>query len=385
MRYLRLNFIITLIGFLDTHLLIPVMALYATALGADVLLVGIIVGIYSLSNTIANVVGGRLVDSYGYKRVLVSGLAGDMLAMLAYAFCAVPWQLTIVRFIHGLTGGMVGPSSMSAQAVLSSRSKMTSSMGYYGAAIALATLLGYGGGGVVASRLGYNYVFYIGAILLFISIVLACFLPGRNGAESGVYHRYSLKGLKLLLGEEKLIIAYITVWAQYFAFGGIVALLPLYINVLGLAPYHVGILLACFSVAFILVQILGGRAESYSKQLKFVLAGIALAVAGIALLPLSGILWVMLLMMLLYGVGFGLIFPSISSMVVDVMDSSAHGIRTGIFHALVTTGVAVGAPVMGWIASVTGLKIGISMSCMPLLVALLILIYVLNKRKVRGW
>lgn len=382
MRYLRINFVITLIGFLDTHLLIPVMALYATALGADVLLVGIIVGIYSLSNTIANVIGGRLVDSYGYKRVLVGGLVGDMLAMLAYAFCVVPWQLLAVRFIHGLTGGMVGPSSMSAQAVLSSKSRRISAMGYYGAAIALATLLGYGGGGLIASRLGYNYVFYVGAILLFISIGLSCLLPGRTVTETGVNHRYSLQGLKLLLGEEKLVIAYITVWAQYFAFGGIVALLPLYMDLLELEAYHVGILLACFSIAFILVQVLGGRAGSYGKQLKFVITGIALAIAGIAFLPVSGILWLMLLMMLMYGAGFGLIFPSISGMVVS---SSAHGLRTGVFHALITIGVAVGAPVMGWVASMIGLKIGISLSCVPLLLALLILICMSNNRAVKGW
>src|SRR4030042_3420542 len=100
MRLLRLNFFITLIGFLDTHLLIPVIALYAVSLGGEVGTAGIVVGVYSLSNTFANVLGGRIVDRYGYKRPLIGGLLGDAAAMLAYSLCRFPWHLALARLLH---------------------------------------------------------------------------------------------------------------------------------------------------------------------------------------------------------------------------------------------------------------------------------------------
>ena len=56
MKILRLNFGVTLIGFLDTHLLILVIALYAIALGAGVGVVGIVVGLYSITNTLTNLI-----------------------------------------------------------------------------------------------------------------------------------------------------------------------------------------------------------------------------------------------------------------------------------------------------------------------------------------
>jgi hypothetical protein len=39
--------VVTFLGFLDTHLLIPILALYATSLGADIEIIGIIIGLYS--------------------------------------------------------------------------------------------------------------------------------------------------------------------------------------------------------------------------------------------------------------------------------------------------------------------------------------------------
>jgi len=54
--------VVTFLGFLDTHLLIPVMALYASTLGASVGTIGFIIGLYSITNTPANILLGRLID-----------------------------------------------------------------------------------------------------------------------------------------------------------------------------------------------------------------------------------------------------------------------------------------------------------------------------------
>jgi MFS family permease len=64
--------IVTFIGFLDTHLLIPVMSLYASAMGASVGIIGLIIGLYSITNTPANLLFGRLIDRVGYKFPLVA-------------------------------------------------------------------------------------------------------------------------------------------------------------------------------------------------------------------------------------------------------------------------------------------------------------------------
>ena len=64
---------ITFIGFLDTHLLIPVMALYAYELGAGIGIVGLVIGLYSIINTPANIfLGAYFTPSYGRYWVIIA-------------------------------------------------------------------------------------------------------------------------------------------------------------------------------------------------------------------------------------------------------------------------------------------------------------------------
>lgn len=347
-RIPQINFFVTLIGFLDTHLLIPVLALYAAALGAGVGTVGLIVGLYSVTNTLTNLLGGRLVDRFGHKAPLIAGLAGDAVAMFAYALCWSPWHLALVRLFHGGSGGLVGPATMTVVAKHSSPLRRGKAMGLYGMAIALSTLIGYGGGGIIASRFGYEYVFYVGGLLLIVAIALAGLMPKEtvtvgNKASWGD----SLKEVAWLLRNRHLRLPYWAIFAQYFAFGGIVTLLPLYVASLGMTAFHVGMLLATFSLMFISIQIPGGYLADNMGRIKPATLGLSLAGISVITLPLPTTFGLIAMIMAVYGIGYGLLFPSISAMVADFAGVGKYGRATGIFHALITVGVSTGAPLMG--------------------------------------
>ncbi|GAJ00731.1 unnamed protein product, partial [marine sediment metagenome] len=105
--------IVTFLGFLDTHLVIPILALYASELGASIGVIGLIIGLYSLTNTPANILFGRLIDKIGYKLPLIFGLIGDALSMFLYSVSRLPIHLALVRVLHGTTGASIGPTTMS--------------------------------------------------------------------------------------------------------------------------------------------------------------------------------------------------------------------------------------------------------------------------------
>jgi MFS family permease len=65
---------VTFFAFIDTHLLIPIISLYAKSKGAGVGMTGLIVGLYSITNTPANIFFGRAIDKKGYRIPLIIGL-----------------------------------------------------------------------------------------------------------------------------------------------------------------------------------------------------------------------------------------------------------------------------------------------------------------------
>ena len=374
-RILSITFIVTFLGFLDTHLLIPIMVLYASALGAGVGIAGLIVGLYSITNTPANVLFGRLIDRLGYKVPLITGLIGDALGMFFYSLCRLPIHLALVRAFHGISGGLVGPATMSIAADYSSRTEKGRAMGFYGMSIAAATLVGYGLSGVIADRLGYKAVFLFGAILLIIGVVLSLFLPG--GRKRGVVTAktpisQTLKQVKGLLGRKGLTLAYCSIFAQYFTFGGVVTLLPFYMENLGMKPFHVGMLLAIFAIMFIIIQLPSGALSDKVGRMILIAVGFSLGIVSLIVLPLLETFLLLAVIMALYGMAYGILFPSVSALVVDHTAPEERGMATGVFHALLTAGVAIGAPVMGWVGGMVGVKLGLALSSGIMVLALVV-------------
>ena len=70
------------------------------------------------------------------------------------------------------------------------------------------------------------------------------------------------------------------------------------------------------------------------------------------------------------GIAYGTLFPSISALVADQTLPEERGMATGIFHALLTAGVAIGAPIMGWVGGITGVELGLALSASILVLAL---------------
>ena len=381
-RILPITFVVTFLGFLDTHLLIPVIALYASALGASVGIIGLIVGLYSLTNTPANILFGRLIDRVGYKIPLIAGLVGDALSMFFYSLCRLPIHLALVRILHGTTGGLVGPATMSVTADYSDRAQKGRVMGFYGMALAAATLVGYGVSGVIVSWLDYKAVFLFGALLLTIGIILSFLLPGnrqKGSLTANAQRGGGVNQIKDLLKRRGLTVSYCSIFAQYFTFGGVVTLLPLYVTSLGMEALHVGILLATFAITFIIVQFPSGALSDKVGRLIPTAAGLSLSIVSLVALPTLGVFPLLAAAMAAYGAGYGMIFPSISALVADHTAAEERGTATGIFHALLTAGVAIGAPVMGWVGGMAGVELGLALTSGIMVLALAITL-VLPKR-----
>jgi MFS family permease len=383
-RVLYLTPVITFLGFLDTHLLIPVMALYASSLGASTWMVGLIVGVYSIINTPANIIFGRLIDRIGCKVPLIVGLIGDVLSMILYVFTLTPLHLVVVRLLHGASGALVAPSTMSLIADSSTKGKKGRAMAFYGMALASASLVGYPLSGIISDRLGFDRLFIFGAIVVGFGVILSFLLPGNKQRAVTPENRQrndDFRNILSLFTRKGLIPSYLGIFVQYFTFGGVVTLLPLHIEKLNMGSFETGMLLAVFSAAFIIIQLPCGYLSDRTGRLIPAAAGLLCITASLFLLPLMSTFAALAAVMGLYGIGYGFLFPSISALVTDHTKPEERGMATGIFHALLTAGVAVGAPVIGWIGGLTGTSFGLMIIPIPVILTLAVALICMKSYK----
>src|SRR5467141_870982 len=158
----------TMLGTMDSNALVPIIALYAQSVGADLLQIGIIVGLFSAVHAPANLFFGRIADRFGRKLPLEVGLLWDAVSLFLYSLATTPLLLALVRISHGVGSGLVGPSSMALVADNSPSERKGRAMALYGMSLALAVVIGFAIAGPIVARLGYATLFYVlsGGLLL---------------------------------------------------------------------------------------------------------------------------------------------------------------------------------------------------------------------------
>ena len=211
-------------------------------------------------------------------------------------------------------------------------------------------------------------------------VVISLLLPGA-GKRSSTTIKTSpgIKKIKELLKRRGLIVAYGVIFAQYFTFGGVVTLLPLYVSSLGMEAFHVGMLLAIFAVMFIIIQLPSGALSDKIGRSVPTSTGLSLGIVSLIILPSVATFSLLAVAMALYGIAYGILFPSISALVVDHTILEERGMATGLFHALLTAGVAIGALVIGWAGETAGVKLGLVLSSGIMVIALAIALRALRR------
>src|SRR5699024_4057454 len=119
----RIMYFIIIVAFLDTFIQLPIITPYSLELGATYVMAGAIVAVYYITNMIGNVLGGYWIDKFGRKKMLLTGMISVCIILFFYPFAQNGLQLFIVRFVHGLAGGVLIPAAFAYVGDLSSNEK----------------------------------------------------------------------------------------------------------------------------------------------------------------------------------------------------------------------------------------------------------------------
>lgn len=160
-----------------------------------------IVAGYSLAFALLLMAGGRLGDSYGYRRMFVIGVIGFTLSSAGCGLATTGTQLVAARLLQGATGAIMAPQSMALVQVLFEPLERVSRMAMFGVIGGLAAIAGPILGGMLIEanlfELGWRVVFLINLPVGLGAVIAGLvFLPeARSGRPAG----YDLVGMGLFV------------------------------------------------------------------------------------------------------------------------------------------------------------------------------------------
>lgn len=334
-------YLIIIIAFIDNFSQLPIITPFALSVGANSLVVGIIIGMYSLSNMIGNVLSGVWIDKIGAKKILTVGMLSVCVVMIGYTFVANPWQLLITRFIHGFCSGLVVPAAYTLYSYYGkNQNARGKSMAYSGAAVGLAAIIGPAIGSIISSRFSYESLFlFIASLMLIFGALGILFLKDGRAKKKESTEKYDAQ----LLKNKGLLEAYYSIFFLLFTLGILTYLLPLKVDELHVDQMLTGILISIFGIVAILIFILPtNRMYDYFNKTFMMRTGLLIVAISLLILCFAHSLQLLIIAMVVFGTGFSFLFPSTSATVVE-NSREKRGMAFGIFYACFSVGVIAGS------------------------------------------
>ena len=332
----------------------PGIPAFARQFGVSVAVAASVISAFALMRIAFAMPAGRLVDRFGSRRVMAVGIAvvavSSLLAGLSQSFA----QLLVLRGVGGLGSAMF---SVSAQALLLAsvpdRQRGRAS-GLYSGGFLLGGITGPALGGVVAAW-SLRAPFFLYGALLVVPAVIAAAAFGPATSAGGRRAAASLRESLAVLGRALRSRGYRTVAAVNFADGFAVlgvrgAIIPLFVrDSLHRPPTWTGIGFLVFAALNGAALLPAGRVADRLGRRPVMVAGCAIAAAGVLLLAVLPGPWAYLGALAVAGAGSGLLDVAPSAMLGDLLSAQPRqdGILVAFFQMAGDAGTVTGPVIAG--------------------------------------
>lgn len=316
--------------------------------------IGLIMGIHSLMAIFIRPFFGRLIDVKGRKKISLIGIASLVVFLPFFHLINDAGLLPIVlRALTGVGWGISMTAAMTICSDLAPVTRLAKSMGIIGVAGLVSVALGPFLAEEIVRYFGFGGLFNTSlAFLVLAFIFIAMTKEGLKPNEFG-YDKPRSKPLRNLTVFSILIISFLPI-VHGAVRGAVVYFIALFGKSIPLG--RIGPFFVSFSVAAILARLfLGDLSDRYGrKQVLFP----TVCIIGINLILISQVQssWLLILTGFIGGFGQGLIFPALSTYVIDVIGRDNRGLAISLYLSLFDVGMGSGSIFYGWISDLYGYR-----------------------------
>ena len=169
--YLAALLVFTLGNSSDMFLLVR-----AKELGVDTRMLPMLWLVFHAAKSVGNVLGGRAVDRFGPRRLLLAGWAWYAVVYLAFAYAASAWQIWALFLLYAVYYALAEPSEKTMVSHLVGSEGAGLAYGWFNLLIGIGALPASLAFGILYERFGGPAAFGLGAALALFSMLLLLFV-----------------------------------------------------------------------------------------------------------------------------------------------------------------------------------------------------------------
>lgn len=364
-RFLTM-FVFSFLVFISVFQLLPVAPYRMLALGATEASAGWFLGLLTISCAISAPFTGPLSDRIGHRRTLI--LAGGALSIItaAYAFVHDNRVLLSLVVVHGVVWSalMAGSSAYATATIPPAR--RAEGLGYWG----MASILAIG----IAPTIGF-WVYHFGWFVLCLELAalnllmttVGWLLPDEREAALAVGAPVDEAPRRFGI-EWRVIALAFTLSMISFGYGGLTSFSALFADALAITPR--GTFLSAMAVSVIVGRLAVGRRLDAWGAAPVLMVSLLFPACGLTVLATAANRGDFAIAGLLFGAGFGLVWPSFAALVMTSIPMARRGAAFGAILAAFDTGIGVGSATTGWMVRAHGFRAAYGLAAVLAAIAL---------------
>ncbi|MBF0224611.1 MAG: MFS transporter [Desulfobacterales bacterium] len=345
------------VSLIGVGIVVPLLPLYASKLGASGLYIGMIFGSFSLSRSLFLPYFGSLSDRKGRKPFIIIGLFGYTIVSLAYIYSKSVESIIVIRFFHGIASAMLMPIIQAYIGDISSEGKEGYMMGMFNTSLFLGLSIGPILGGIINEKWSLTASFLSMTALSTLGLLLSLILlPPRRSEKILKVHKPL--GWKILFKDKEIIGFFFLRFGYVFCIGMIWGFMPVFATKeFYLTSSQTGILLTLgVFISGSMQTPMGLLADKFNKVKMASIGGYIISIAIISFQWSKGF-WTLFLSNIFFGIGGGIAMPSL--MALSVMKGKKlkeMGSVMGILTMAHSLGMMAGAIIAGMMMDIFELK-----------------------------
>lgn len=316
--------------------------------------IGLIMGIHSLLAIFFRPFTGRFVDVKGRKKISLLGIVFLILVVPCFHLVRDAGLLPVLlRALTGIGWGVSMTATLTICSDLAPVHRLAHSMGIIGIAGLLSSALGPLLAEEVVRQFGFGGLFTTSVILLILSFL--CILSTKEVIQpDNNRHFHKPQSLRQISIFVILLVSFLPIFHGAVR-GAVVYFIALFGKFI---PFErVGPFFVAFSVAAILTRLgIGDLSDRYGRK-RVILPAVCIISLNLFLISQVKAFWMFVLTGFIGGFGQGLIFPALSTYIIDILGQENKGLAISLYLAFFDIGLGLGSTFFGWVSDLYGYRI----------------------------
>lgn len=358
-----------LLVFLNLHVLLPTFPSYVKEeFQANDFTVSLVISLFAVSAIITRFLAAGALQKGKINQVLFLGLTITIMTTAGYYWCGTLVFFLLMRIIYGAGFGMLSTTVPTMVTYVIPSKRLGEGIGYFGLSTSLALSLGPMIGLFLLGNFGFGTLIFVSSLLL-VFIFPLLYFKKSNPSASTKLHKHTEKKTFI---PKAIIMPVILNFLLSLTYSGILSFIALFGQKNNIP--NVGYFFLFNALATIMIRPISGRIFDRKGHNAVLIPGSIMVFFGLILLTFSTTTLFLIFSALVYGLGFGMIQPTVQAWMIKIMPKERRGTANSLFYNSLDLGIALGSMLLGMIAMKTSYITMYRVSAFSMVLFLLIIL-----------